>query len=247
MDLTNVFIVLVRTRNSHNIGSTARAMRNFGLSRLRLVDTVPLDENAYKMGVMADEILDQSEWFSTVAEAVSDLHVVAGSTRRSNRRLFGTYRTPSEFSAELLDYAEGTKVGLLFGNERNGLSNPELRYCERYVTIPAQEPHASLNLSHAVAIVTAALFEAVHGNQPVHEAGRKDTPVERREIIELEESLAAIAGRLGLFVRYGEESYRNFLAHVLQRSSLPRNELRLVLGFIHKVELALRRAYGVDP
>ncbi len=116
-------VVLVEVPNGRDIGSVARAMANFGLSRLRLVK--PLqgwpNERARVMASGADRILDEAELFETLADAIADCHYVFASTARTHDQAKPV--VSAEQAARLASAADrrGQTVALVFGRERNGL------------------------------------------------------------------------------------------------------------------------------
>lgn len=156
--LKNLNIVLVRPENPANIGQAARAMKNFDLSRLGLVSSVPHQvQEAYTLGWNAKEIIDQAAVFSSLEEAIQNSVLVIGFTRRSGHAR-GEPRPFSDILPQVLEAAKGHEVSLLFGNEKNGLSNGELKSCHLAAILPTGNEHGSLNLSHAVAVASFLIF-----------------------------------------------------------------------------------------
>ena len=156
--LKNIQITLVRAENPANIGQVARAMKNFGFARLALVNSSPHQvQEAYTLGWNAKEIIDEAKVFSSLEEAIADSVLVVGFTRRSGHAR-GEPRSFLEITPQILEAASDQKVSFLFGNEKNGLSNEELRRCHLAAILPTAAEHASLNLSHAVAIAGFLIF-----------------------------------------------------------------------------------------
>lgn len=144
-------IILSRPQLGENIGAAARAMKNFGLSDLRIV--APRDgwpnKKAEAMAANAGDILAAARVFETLAEALSDLQLVYATTAR-DRGISKPVLTPTEAATRLrASAAGGAKTGLLFGNERAGLDNDEVSLASAIITIPTAE-FASLNLGQAV-------------------------------------------------------------------------------------------------
>ena len=153
--LNRIRVVLCEPQDPINIGATIRAMKNMGVSQLRLVRPVAYDP--YRLiGVAHDthEIIEAIEEFDTLEAAIADCVRVAGFTarRRAARR---EIVTPREAAEDLLEYAEQGSVAIVFGREDKGLPNEALDLAQRVVTIPTTD-HASLNLAQAVLI---ALYE----------------------------------------------------------------------------------------
>ncbi|GGI84841.1 tRNA (cytidine/uridine-2'-O-)-methyltransferase TrmJ [Polymorphobacter multimanifer] len=144
-------VILVRPQLGVNIGAVARAMMNFGLTDLRLVN--PRDgwpnADAGPAASGADAILDDARVFGSVAEACADLHLVFA-TAMLMRPITRRVVTPERAVAELR--AVELPGGLLFGPERTGLETVDLAVAHAVCTIPTSAEHASLNLAQAVVV-----------------------------------------------------------------------------------------------
>jgi tRNA/rRNA methyltransferase len=159
IDFDSVSIILVRPKFPENIGSAARAMKNMGLSRLIIVDgSSPLHANAYKLASGAEDILERAEEFLTLREATSAMGYVVGMTSRG-RREGSSLLTPETLAKNLISLSQKNSIGLVFGSEKEGLTNEDLSLCQIYVRIPSAESFPSLNLAQAVMIVCYELFQ----------------------------------------------------------------------------------------
>lgn len=158
--LDKIAIVLVEPQQAGNIGAAARAMANMGLSRLVLVRPVEhLVPDAFKMALAARPLLESAVVETDLARALAGFGFVAGSTRRGGAVRRGRV-TPRQLAAELPALAAVNDVALLFGREDSGLTNEELQYCQRLVTIPSSAGFGSLNLSQAVLTFCYEIFLA---------------------------------------------------------------------------------------
>lgn len=151
---TPVFI-LVRPQLADNIGMVARALANFGLDELRLVE--PRDgwpnEKARIAASGANFIVDAAQAFPTLKEALAGLNWVAATSARQ-RDLAKPVLTPEQVVAEMQRrMAEGQRCGILFGPERNGLETEEIANADAVVMAPVNPTFASLNLAQAVLLV----------------------------------------------------------------------------------------------
>jgi tRNA/rRNA methyltransferase len=177
---SRIAVVLVGARNPQNIGAAARAMQDFGFSDLRFVNeyTVPLEaaqaeaaiaSGEVKSAVGAGHILRAGRSFASVAEAVADCTLVVGTTAIGERALAEAPQALAEAAPALREAAapNSARVALLFGSEKTGLTNPQLSFCQRLVTIPmfaplgadgSAERHLSMNLGQSVAV---CLYELV--------------------------------------------------------------------------------------
>ncbi|HMP90195.1 MAG TPA: RNA methyltransferase [Kiritimatiellia bacterium] len=181
MSFKNIHVVLVRPLYGGNIGAVCRAMKNMGLSHLRLVaprETVDIQE-AMKMAVSADDVLANRNEYATLAEAVAECAQVAGTTNRQGLYRAHSY-TPREWAPVFLDSARGHPVALVFGPEDNGLNNEELALCTQIIRIPSSPVYPSLNLSQAVMVCCYELFLASGHFQPTGEH-HPEAPSEMRE------------------------------------------------------------------
>lgn len=168
--LDNIRIVLVNPMFGGNIGSVCRAINNNGITDLALVDPRPDTdwEDARKLACNAKDQFEAIRKFDTLAEAVADCTVVAGTSART-----GFYRdtaySPKEFAPIGLESAENHRIALVFGREDKGLFNEELALCTHIIQIPSSERYTSLNLSHAVYICCYEMFCASGVFQPSEE------------------------------------------------------------------------------
>ncbi|MBX3142368.1 MAG: RNA methyltransferase [Trueperaceae bacterium] len=141
-------IVLLRTKESANVGATARAMLNFGLTDLWLVaPRCQIDHRSYALASHAGEVLRGAKVVASLEDALVGMTLVAGTSARA--RAADNYKvvTPRD-AGPLLDESSA----VLFGPEDHGLSNEELTRCQLQIKVPTGE-FASLNLAQAVLLV----------------------------------------------------------------------------------------------
>lgn len=151
--LGRVRIVLVETSHPGNIGATARAMKTMGLTQLVLVNPVCFPhQQATARAAGADDILHSARICNDLQEALTDTHRIYGASRRGRSLSWPTLspRACAQHSAHYLSRAD---VAVLFGRERNGLSNEELELCHAMVEIESNPEYGSLNLAAAVQIL----------------------------------------------------------------------------------------------
>jgi tRNA/rRNA methyltransferase len=148
-------VVLVEPQLGENIGAAARAMANFGLSRLRLVKPVQgwPNEKARVMAAGADRVLDGAELYDSLAEAIGDCSFVLAATARKHdqaKLVIGAAEAAAEMAPRVV---AGENVAVVFGRERIGLENHEVARADRILTLPVNPAFASLNLAQAVVVV----------------------------------------------------------------------------------------------
>lgn len=157
--LDDVHIVLLRPRWAANLGAVARAMKNFGLRKLTIVDSrIGSWSDAFRMAVQADDVLHAAVQSDDLAAALAPASWIVGTSNDppANMRLL----TPRAVAEEAAERGAPT---LLFGGEINGLDPAELLRCHAVSCIPTAPQQSSLNLSHAVSIYAAELFAALGG------------------------------------------------------------------------------------
>jgi tRNA/rRNA methyltransferase len=159
--LAGPVVVLVEPQLGENIGTAARAMANFGLTRLRLVrprDAWP-NVHARRAASGADMVLDGAELFDTLEAAIADCSFVLATTARAHDQAKPVIG-PAEAAAQMAPLLTGgDTVAVMFGRERWGLENDEVGLADRIVTFPVNPAFASLNLAQAVLIVAYEWFK----------------------------------------------------------------------------------------
>ncbi|MGC2298711.1 MAG: RNA methyltransferase [Acidobacteriaceae bacterium] len=162
-DQDRLHVVLVNSRNPLNIGAAARAMSNFGFPHLRVVHPYPIAFHEAKSAVNTEPVLAAAQQFEQLTEAIADCTLVIGTTG-AQRNLLETIAT-LEAAAPIVQahLRSGSKVAILFGSEKVGLSNHELSHCQLLLRIPTRTEHPSMNLGQAVAIV---LYEFIRQTGP---------------------------------------------------------------------------------
>jgi tRNA/rRNA methyltransferase len=179
--LHRIAIVLVEPREAGNIGAAARAMANMGLSRLVLVRPPPhLVPDAFRMALAARPILEVAVVFDDLGEALAGFGFVAGTTRRGGAGRRGRV-APRQLAAELPALTAANDVAVLFGREESGLTNEELQFCQRLVTIPSSEGFGSINLAQSVLLIAYEIFLVAAGG-----SGEAAAPARRAPTAELE-------------------------------------------------------------
>ncbi|HYC79289.1 MAG TPA: RNA methyltransferase [Planctomycetota bacterium] len=158
--LTRIETVLVEPKGPRNIGSTCRALKNFGFRRLALVNPAVTDHpEAREMASSAGDVLREARVCATLDEALRDATFVVGTTARPRHRV--PVKSPAEAALEILAHAlSGGEVALVFGREDHGLSQDELLRCHLALNIETAPEYGSLNLAQAVLLVAYEIFRA---------------------------------------------------------------------------------------
>ena len=169
-NLDRLRVVLVETRNPLNIGAAARAMSNFGVTHLGVVNPYEVAFREARSAVGAAAVLESAQEYGTLAEAVADCTLVVGTTAVGHRELQHPLRR-LEYGARIVrrELAAG-KVALLFGSEKFGLANDDLSHCHWLMRIPTRQAHGSMNLGQAVAL---CVYEIVRDSRAAAKAPAK--------------------------------------------------------------------------
>ena len=154
-------VVLVEPQLGENIGAAARAMANFGLSRLRVVKPRQgwPNEKSRVMAAGADRVLDGAALYDTAAAAVADCTMVFAATARAHDQAKPVVGPGEAVQLMASGVAAGDNVAILFGRERYGLEGHEVGLADRIVTFPVNPAFASLNLSQAVLVMAYEWFK----------------------------------------------------------------------------------------
>ena len=228
-------MVLVRPQMGENIGAAARAMLNFGLDRMRLVD--PRDgwpnPAAVAMASGAGRVLDHAQVFEDTDAAIADLNYVFATTARS-RDLTKTVMTPEramQHAHALM--ADGQQVGVLFGPERAGLENDDVVRANAIISVPVNPEFASLNLAQCVLLTGYEwLRQATQAEGEVDviaRGGRATMEDVARLVAHLDEKLTA----KGFFWPESKAaSMRANLENLFRRAPLTETDVRTLHGVI---------------
>ncbi len=235
-------IVLVRPSIAANIGATARAMRNMGLTDLVLVapEADPNDRNARQLSTHGECILDQARTVGTLEEALSDCRLVVA----TSARIGGPFRrqsvvTPAEIMPRLVAALCAGPAALVFGPEATGLTNEEVTRCHFLIHIPADADYPALNLAQAVAICLYELRKAM--------LAVKETPsVPDATATWLEQDRMFVRLREGLeriHFLYGEnaDALMHALRHLIGRAQPTQMEIDVLFGLARQLRWAASR------
>ena len=178
-------VILVEPQLGENIGAAARAMANFGLSRLRLVrprQGWPNDK-ARMMAAGADRILDGAALYDSLAAAIADCTFVLATTARAHDQAKPVVGPAAAAALLAPRVASGETVAILFGRERNGLESDEVALADRIVTLPVNPAFASLNLAQAIVIVAYEWYKLHSGETLPFAMPQKSAPAPKEQLL----------------------------------------------------------------
>jgi tRNA/rRNA methyltransferase len=177
-------VVLVEPQLGENIGAAARAMANFGLSKLRIVKPVQgwPNEKAKVMAAGADRVLEAAVVYDSLAEAIGDCTYVLATTARNHDQAKPVLGAGAAMQALAPKVGGGETVAIVFGRERIGLENHEVARADAIVTLPVNPAFASLNLAQAVVIVAYEWLKLASGEQLPFSAPDKSPPAPKQQL-----------------------------------------------------------------
>lgn len=227
-----ISIVLVQPKNSGNIGAVARVMMNFGFNDLRLVlpQCDPLNKESRDRARLAFGLIEKASLHMKTSDAVADCQVVWG-TSGILRGHSPDELTPTLAKEKLATLPSDTKLALVFGPEERGLDNNELRPCDAIIVIPTRDEFASMNLSHAVAIMLHELSVKIPGETDI--TPREMATSQAREGLynHLQETLLGI----GFLDKNNPERIMRDLRNILGRSHLDQREITILRGICRQI------------
>lgn len=239
--LTNLRIVMVRPRGSGNIGSVARAMKNFGARELAIVGSARTQSFwARAMAVHGRDILGEARFFPSIREAIADCTLVVGTTCRPG--LYRSHsRTPRELAHEIATTLRRAKAALLFGPEDHGLSNKDLEHCQLLMTIPSQPDYQSLNVAQAAVICLYEIYLA--GLAPAGHDGVQRAQAEQVE--RLFDIMRASLLKIGFLDSENPEHMLLAFRRILGRGGLEEKDVRILTGLFRQIEWYARQGWKV--
>ena len=242
-------VVLVSPRNPLNSGAAARAMANFGFTRLAVVTPFAPSWREARSAVGAPEVLLHARESASLAEAVDRCTLVLGTGTV-------TYRKPEQPVVLLPDLAplvrrelqRGGRVGLVFGSEKHGLSREELALCHVLVEIPTDAHQPSMNLGQAVAVclyeLSSRVFSPVAASEStaLTQATENDPASAPSGILDI---LGEVVEQTMRAAKYSpasmEAANRHDLRLLLRRLKLDAHDTRRILGLFRRILWRLNR------
>jgi tRNA/rRNA methyltransferase len=229
---------MVATRNPLNIGAAARAMANFGFSRLRVVSPYDVAFREARSAVGAAPLLQSAEEYSAVADAVADCRLVVGTTSVGHRELQHPIRR-LEYGARLIRRALASgPVGLLFGSEKFGLANEDLSHCHWLMRIPTVSQELSMNLGQAVAL---CLYELVRDPKAVAARPERVRRANAEEIEQITLLLLENLQRSGYVNPVTADSTEEKVRRLVRRLDIAGRDAPVLLGMLRQVLWKLGR------
>lgn len=226
-------VVLVRPRDPNNIGAAARAMSNFGLTDLRVVDPfAPVWRDAVS-AVGAEDIMQQAAQVNSLDEALQGVSFSLAATALRNRHIEQEIITLPSLNERLQTLPEG-KTALVFGNEKTGLSNEDIERCDAVLNIPTVAKQPSINLAQAV-ILTCYELSRRSGFTPLRTAEQKMVYPTDQEKEVLLDTLDAFCKKAHLRGDLTSAQRKAYLRHILTCQQLSSKQLFFIKTLVERM------------
>ena len=231
-------IVLVRTFHPGNIGAAARSMKTMGLHDLYLVNPRDFPSiEANKMAAGAEDMLEQARVVSSLEEAIADCSVVIASTARP-RGYDLPELSPEQMAETLLLGSRGGPVALLFGPERMGLHNDDIRLARYRVTIPANPEYSSLNMAAAVQTLSYEIYKASLDSEALSTRHHRELP-SSADVERLYQHLEQVLKDIR-FLRPHQGETLDRIRHLITRAEPDVQETNILRGILSAVQRSIR-------
>ena len=229
MSLKNIYFILARPQMGENIGSVARAIKNFNIRYLRIVNprcNWP-NQKALATSVGAKDILKSVKIYDTIEKSIEDLDIIFASSsriRKVNKNIISVSNLKNKIS-------KGKKIGILFGPEASGLSNDEISCADYLVKIPSNKKFSSLNLSHSAIIFCFELFQHFSRKKTIYKSGYKSRVAKKSEVNKFLNFIIEGLDKKGfLQPDHKRQSMIRNINNIFHRINLSEQEIRILLG-----------------
>ena len=229
MSFNNIHFILVRPQMGENIGFVARAIKNFNITKLRIVDPKcnwP-SQKALATSVGANDVLKSSKIYNSVNKSIADLRVVFASTsriRKVNKKIISILDLRKKIKKK-------QKIGIMFGPEASGLSNDELNCANYLVKIPTNRKFSSLNLSHSAIIFCFQLFQHFSNKKVIYNSTYKSSVAKKSQVNKFLNFIINELDKKGfLQPDHKRKSMIRNINNIFHRLNLSEQEIHILLG-----------------
>ncbi|ADP77032.1 RNA methyltransferase, TrmH family, group 1 [Methanothermus fervidus DSM 2088] len=227
--LENITVVFVEPKTAGNIGFMARAMKNFGLKKLILINPCKLSKEAYYHAVHAKDIIKNSKVYESLNKMLEkeNINLLVGTSGvvAGDRNIERISVTP-EYLAENIQ----KNTAILFGREDHGLYSHELRMCDLILTIPTSKEYPIMNVSHAAAVIFYELFKKMEDTCEIEKeiASYKEKELLKKEINE-------VVSKLDMPIHKKRNAIKVF-KNIIGRSFLTKKEFHVLMGIFRSIK-----------
>jgi tRNA/rRNA methyltransferase len=239
LDPSQISVVLVETTQPGNIGSTARAMENMGVTDLRLVNPCEVDHPEARMFSMnARHLLYEAKIFPSLKEAVQDCQLIIATSNRQRDKI-QTSNSVYDLPRIIQTFKTDISIAIVFGPEQSGLTNEDMSLCNEWIYIPTFGKTSSLNLAQAVMVL---LYEAskLYHTQRVSEPEMLE-PASSNSIEGMKEHFFRILETTGFLRLSSRNAIWGSFSGLIGRAKPDERDVRLLRGFFNRIEVTLKR------
>ncbi len=234
MSFSNVYFVLFKPQLAENIGSCARALKNFNFKNLSLispkVDT--LNKKVIATSVEAKDIIDSAQIYENFEDAIKGFECIIATSSRIRNKNFN-YLSISDL--EKINFKK--KVAIVFGPESSGLSNNELSYANYVVKIPTNKNFQSINISHAVILFCYEIFKILNTKIIKFKSSYKNKKISKNELNNFVNFLVDSLDKIGfLQPKHKRKSMINNIRTIFHKMNLSDKEMRILLGIFSSLK-----------
>lgn len=231
--------MLVHTSHPGNIGATARAMKNMGLSDLALVNPhIFPSAEATSRASGADDVLASANVYDSLQAALEPCELVIGASARI-RHLGWSEVNPKKGADLLLQTGQQAKAALVFGRENSGLTNEELELCHHLLHIPTNPDFSSLNVASAVQVMCYELYSTLIGEHIIKAPEPEDRPATSKEFEGFFEHLLETLDKTDFLDLYKTKRLQQRIRRIFYRSEPNRTEINILRGILTAVNKKL--------
>jgi tRNA/rRNA methyltransferase len=229
MSLKKTYFILSRPQLGENIGSAARALKNFNIPNLRIVNPrcVWPNHKAISTSVGAKNVLLSAKIYKSIEQSIGDLDLVFASTsriRKINKKIISI----TEFTKKI---KKNKKIGIIFGSEASGLTNNEINCADYLVTIPTNKKFSSLNLSHSLILFCFEIFKHYSGKKFSFTSSYKSSLATKAQVNKFLLFITKGLDEKGfLQPAHKRQSMIRNINNIFHRLNLSEQEIRILLG-----------------
>tara|TARA_B100000965_G_C19462816_1_gene700497 strand:- start:53 stop:778 length:726 start_codon:yes stop_codon:yes gene_type:complete len=224
--------ILVKTQIGENIGASARALKNFGFSRLNIVSPKQPWPNpkTKSTSVGAYDLISKAKIYSKTSEALQDFDIVFSLSAR-RRDINKKHISINQF-LKIISSKNKKKYGIMFGPEASGLSNEDISYSNYILQIPTSKKFKSINLSHSLAIICYEIFKLFNTNKFKFKFKNFES-TSKKEISSLVKHVTNLLDKKNFFIpREKKSSMIMNINNLLYRLEPSNKELRVLASII---------------
>lgn len=241
LDPSRISIVLVETTQPGNIGATARAMDNMGVTDLRLVNPCEVDHPEARMFAMsAKHLLYEAKVYESLKDAVDDCQLVIGTSARKRDKV-GTSTSSYDLLDTMQRYHPELSIAIVFGPEQSGLTNDHMSLCNEWLHIPTYGHVNSLNLAQSVVVILYELSKLFQLDYMDDDESLQ--PASSRDIERMKEHFFRILETTGYLRNSSRNALWGSFATLIGRAKPDDRDVRMIRGFFNRIEVTLKRGF----